>query len=98
MSDAMVTGRMNAAKKQAGNRILAELGSTASQAINQLYDYVIAEHALPFGQTTKEPLTSERIDQARTFVSSLPQKNAFSSLSDEDIKKRRMLDRFGVSR
>ena len=47
-TDAMVTGRMSPEKKEEGNRILASLGSNPSQAINQLYDFVIAKRALPF--------------------------------------------------
>ncbi|NJE80712.1 RelB/DinJ family addiction module antitoxin [Olsenella sp. SW781] len=46
--DAMVTGRMSQAKKELGNQVLRELGTNASQAINELYDYVISRRALPF--------------------------------------------------
>ena len=37
MADAMVTGRMSQAKKQAGGRVLQSLGLSASQENNQLY-------------------------------------------------------------
>lgn len=46
--DAMVTGRMSQAKKELGNQVLRELGTNASQVINELYDYVISRRALPF--------------------------------------------------
>lgn len=44
MSDAMVTGRMSLQKKNAGGRVLKKLGVSASQAINQLYDYFVCSN------------------------------------------------------
>ena len=41
MADAMVTARMSQEKKDEGNRVLAQLGVNASQAVNRLYDYVL---------------------------------------------------------
>lgn len=40
-AEAMVTARMGVGKKEEGNRVLASLGTNASKAVNQLYDYVI---------------------------------------------------------
>ena len=40
-AEAMVTARMRVGKKEEGNRVLASLGTNASKAVNQLYDYVI---------------------------------------------------------
>ena len=48
MADAMVTARMSSEKKEAGNRILEQMGTNASQAVNRLYDYVIEKRELPF--------------------------------------------------
>ena len=48
MADAMVTARMSAEKKEAGNRMLEQLGTNASQAVNRLYDYVLEKKQLPF--------------------------------------------------
>lgn len=55
MADAMVTGRMPQAKKQAGGRVLQSLGLSASQVINQLYDYLITYDASPFDAMANEP-------------------------------------------
>lgn len=41
MADAMVTARMPLAKKEAANKVLAELGSSPSSAVNDLYDCII---------------------------------------------------------
>ena len=48
MADAMVTARMSQEKKEAGNRVLEQLGTNASQAVNRLYDYVLEKRQLPF--------------------------------------------------
>ena len=48
MADAMVTARMSSEKKEAGNRILEQMGTNASQAVNRLYDYVIEKRELRF--------------------------------------------------
>ncbi len=53
-AEAMVTARMAVDKKEEGNRVLAALGTNASKAVNQLYDYVIEEQALPFGRRAVE--------------------------------------------
>ena len=36
MADAMVTARMSQEKKEAGNRVLEQLGTNASQVVNRL--------------------------------------------------------------
>ena len=90
MSDAMVTGRMPSAKKKAGNQVLEQFGLSASQAINQLYDFLIEKQELPFACDKKEPLTSEKVAQARSFIRSIPRKSRFSNMSDSEIKAARL--------
>ena len=90
MADAMVTGRMSQAKKQAGTRVLQSLGMSASQAINQLYDYLIAQNASPFGTAANEPAEAARLEEALAFVRSLPRKNQFSHMSDAEIKRSKL--------
>lgn len=53
MADAMVTARMTSDKKEAGNRVLEQLGTNASQAVNKLYDYVLENKELPFKKRRK---------------------------------------------
>lgn len=96
MADGMVTGRMAAAKKEAGNRVLEELGLNASQAINQMYDFLIKERSLPFASQEGAALDAERIQEARVFVRSIPRKNAFSSMTDDQIKQAKM-SRYGLA-
>ena len=48
MSDAMVTGRMDAQKKAEGNTVLDKSGLNASQAINMLYDRLTQEQSADF--------------------------------------------------
>lgn len=90
MADVMVTGRMAKAKKDAGNKVLESLGSNASQAINQLYDYLIEEHRLPFDSGSKTDFSADQIKDAIAFIDNIPLKNAFSSMSDKDIKAKKL--------
>ena len=90
MADAMVTGRMPAAKKDAGNRVLESLGLNASQAINQMYDFLIDEKRLPFAREKRKPLDAKRIQEARNFVRTIPRKNRFSSMTDQQIKEEKL--------
>ena len=96
MADGMVTGRMAAAKKEAGNRVLEELGLNASQAINQMYDFLIKERTLPFVTQDEVKLDAERVKEARAFVRSIPRKNAFYALTDDEIKRAKMARRYDV--
>lgn len=43
MGDVMVTSRMSAEKKEAGNAVLEKCGLNASQAINKMYDRLIRD-------------------------------------------------------
>lgn len=86
MADAMVTGRMSAQKKNAGTQVLGKLGITASQAINQLYDYLIAHGQLPFSQKKKR-VTKKDMQQARLFIEGMQRPNRFSDMPMEDIKR-----------
>lgn len=94
-AEVMVTGRMTASKKEEGNRILASLGVSASQAINQLYDYVIANRALPFQKEEAAPRahTPEEIAEAVAWVNSLVvPRNDLSDLSLKEVKALRLAD------
>lgn len=90
MANVMVTGRMTKAKKDAGNKVLESLGTNASQAINQLYDYLVEEHRLPFDDEVKSRPSVAQIKGAIAFIEDVPIANAFSSMSDEDIKAKKL--------
>lgn len=45
--DAMITARVPVEVKRQGNKVLESLAVTPSQAINWLYDYLVANHSLP---------------------------------------------------
>lgn len=87
MSDAMVTARMSAEKKEAGNRVLEQLGTNASQAVNRLYDYVLEKKELPFPeQQERRKYTQEEIARAIAWVDGIPKKRASGRFSDMTIK------------
>ena len=71
--DAMVTARMQSTKKESGNRVLESLGTTASAAINQLYDYLLIHNALPWENESDAmaSVSSDELSQALAWVDSL---------------------------
>lgn len=89
--DAMVTGRMSASKKERGNRVLSELGTNASKAINALYDYVIEHRALPF--STDRPDRSELLHTATSLVDAIPKvqlDESYTQMSIKDARRERL--------
>ena len=94
MADAMVTARMSAEKKEAGNRMLEQLGTNASQAVNRLYDYVLEKKQLPFpAQQGRRKYTQEEIAQAIAWVDSIPRRDRFSTMTDDEIRRERLISR-----
>ena len=97
MADAMVTARMSQEKKEAGNRMLEQLGTNASQAVNRLYDYVLEKKELPFPeQQGRRKYTQEEIARAIAWVDSiprLPKDNRFATMTDDEIKYERLKSR-----
>lgn len=88
MADAMVTARMSPKKKEAGNRMLEQLGTNPSQAVNRLYDYVLEKHALPFPeQQGRRRHTPEEIAEAIAWVDSIPRLRTSGRFSDMTIKE-----------
>ena len=94
MADAMVTARMSAEKKEAGNRMLEQWGTNASQAVNRLYDYVLEKKQLPFPeQQGRRKYTQEEIAQAIAWVDSIPRRDRFSTMTDDEIRRERLISR-----
>ena len=95
--DAMVTARMQAAKKEAGNRVLESLGTNASAAINELYDYVVSQKSLPWENNSvfKPQVSVERIQEALAWVDTLQIEISpeFANMSLKDAKKHRLFSR-----
>ena len=94
MADAMVTARMPQSKKEAGGRILESLGTTASGAINDLYDYVISKRELPFEAKTKTAvLTKEDLAKALAWVDGIAQvePGELSGMSLKEAKRHRLV-------
>lgn len=94
MTDAMVTGRMDASKKAAGLRVLENAGLNASQAINLLFDRLVESGNAEFltGQTLS---AEERWQEALRFVDSIPRKRTsrFDHMSKAEIKMSRLAAR-----
>ena len=92
--DAMVTARMPQGKKEAGNLILAELGTNPSQFINDVYDYVIKTKHLPFPEKSLS-LGGKDTCAAIAFVDSIPLQDAhgFEGMTDDGIRQERLIAR-----
>ena len=90
--DAMVTGRMDIGKKEAGNAVLARAGLNASQAINLMYSRLLEEQNADF-LLKESPLVQEaEWAAAAAFVDSLVEerKSAFDNMSKAEIKMSRL--------
>jgi len=98
MSDAMVTARMSAEKKMQANEILDKMGLKPSQVINELYDFVIQEHALPFNEKQPErgQYSAEEIAKAQSWVQdiqSLFADNEYFEKSEDELRQKRLIER-----
>ncbi len=94
MADVMVTGRMDAQKKARGAAILEQSGMTASQAINLLYDKILAEGNADF-LLTEAPTTEAAWARAAAFIDSLsvPVVSRFDTMSKAEIRAERLRSR-----
>ena len=74
MQEAMVTARMSKEKKEAGTRVLKSLGQTPSEAINELYDYLIAKRENPCALKSNKmkpgvrKLTADQVTKGKAFL------------------------------
>lgn len=62
MESALVSARVPRAKKEAAAAILASLGATASELVNNAYDFLLAEGRLP-GATVEQPFKQEAFEK-----------------------------------
>ena len=94
MADAMVTARMSSTKKDQGNRVLESLGSNASQAINELYDYLAEHKDLPWKAERDEApsVSRDRLHEALSWVDGLGLSVApeFAAMSIKDARRHRL--------
>lgn len=95
MADAMVTGRMDAAKKNKGSLVLERMGISASEAINLLYDRIITDQDIScLRPQTSKPSESDW-ERAFTLLDSIsePRASRFDGMSVAEIKAERLKSR-----
>lgn len=94
MDDVMVTGRMTARKKAAGNAVLKDAGLNASQAINLLYSKLIQDKSVSFLDPAADDVEA-RWKMAAAFVDSLsvPGDPRFAAMTDAQVKEERLRSR-----
>lgn len=93
MADVMVTARMPEEKKEKVHQVFAKFGTNASQTINRLYDYVIDHGELPFSETKRSAPTKEDWLEAASVVDGLSRTTRHSAMTDDEIKRERMITR-----
>ncbi|MCL2632531.1 MAG: hypothetical protein FWD45_05555 [Coriobacteriia bacterium] len=84
-------------KKEAGNKVLSELGTNQSQFINDVYNYVIKNQELP--SLPNQPTSPKRnLQAAIEFIDSIPMPvNWFSVMTDDEIRHERFLAKGFIS-
>lgn len=96
MDDAMVTARMSREKKDAGNRVLAKLGTNASQVVNRVYDYVIEHGELPSAlREERSRATEAQMRQAVAWADELLGCGdaELARMTDDEIEQERLIER-----
>lgn len=95
MGDSMVTGRMDEQKKLDGNRILKRAGLNASQAINLMYDRVLADGNADFLVIGETQLAPGPWGDAADFVDSLSKEHSsrFDGMTKAQIRSDRLRNR-----
>lgn len=95
MGITMVIARMDAEKIERGNRILAREGLTASEAINLMYDRLIADQSAAFLISgDEEPALQTGAWQTNVVDSiSEPRTSRFDDMSRAEIKADRLRSR-----
>ena len=93
MADAMVTARMPQSKKNAGNKILEELGYTASSAINALYDRIIETHEWPLAESRSSSVDPSKLKEALAYVDGISRLSSSEAppMSFDEAKRQRLL-------
>lgn len=93
--DAMVTGRVDAAKKARGNAVLERLGLNPSQAINLMYDRLIADQDAAFLGVVREDVQPAQLLDALDFIRGmqLPATDMFDGMTKGEIKAMRFASR-----
>ena len=99
--DAMVTARMPQGKKEAATQVLKELGLTASQVINELFDQIIATRSVPVQNAGQQAKTPEQLySEAEAWADSFPHfelDESFQNMSIKEIRALRIADKYGVT-
>lgn len=95
MTQSMVTGRMDEAKKAAAARILSREGLNSSAAINLLFDRIIDEGNVDFLKDCSQERTEQDWKLAFSFVDSLSEKRStrFDNMTKAEIKAERLKQR-----
>ncbi len=95
MDTSMVTGRMDAQKKERGNEVLSREGMNASQAINLMYDRLVSGQSAAFLAPESQRPTKAAWERAASVVDSIskPCTSRFDGMTRSEIKADRLRGR-----
>ena len=98
--DAMVTARMPQGKKEAATAVLKELGLTASQVINELFDAIISTRSVPSMMPSRQEKTPQQLyEEAEAWADSFPYvelSEEWQNITVKEARAMRIADRYGV--
>ena len=98
--DAMVTARMPQGKKEAATAVLKELGLTASQVINELFDAIISTRSVPPMVASRQEKTPQQLyEEAEAWADSFPYvelSEEWQNISVKEARAMRIADRYGL--
>ncbi|MCI9129788.1 MAG: type II toxin-antitoxin system RelB/DinJ family antitoxin [Eggerthellaceae bacterium] len=90
--EAMLTVRLDAKIKQQGTQAMDKLGITPSAAVRKLFDYVVANEALPFEEQSK-PTEKEIRKQIAAFDRCHTKRPL--TMTDDELRDERLMERYG---
>ena len=91
--ESVLTVRLDDAMKRQGTAVMQRCGYTPSTAVRRLFDYAIKHDALPFGECEKP--SEEEIRRRIALFDACHTKHS-ADVSDEEIRKARLEERYGL--
>lgn len=95
METSMVTGRIDAQKKERGNEVLSREGMNASQAINLMYDRLVSGQSAAFLAAESQRPTKAAWERAARVVDSIakPCTSRLDEMTRSELKAERLRGR-----
>lgn len=90
--ESILTVRLDSNLKERGTRVMKQCGFTPSQAVRNLFDYVVANNGMPFAEKPEADKGAIR-ERIRAFDRCHTKEPL--TLSDEELRDERLRERYG---